>query len=186
VIPSFAFILPDPEHSPLMRAVLVAAYLAAALCWLKAGWPAHAASGNLSRRWWLLGALLLFLLAANKAFDFRSQCELFLRLIAKADGWYDRRQPLQFLLAIILPVVAGLFVLMLVLTNARRFVRDHPLALPGWLLLLLYLALRQSQEWKPAFHWLSSIQYDRWRLMLEMAGIGLVILTAVTAMKEKI
>ena len=164
-----------------MRAVLVLGYLVAALCWLKAGLRERAASEKLSGRWWLLGAFLLFLLAMNKAFDFRSQCELFIRLTAKADGWYDRRQPVQFLLAVIVPVVAGLFALMLVLTKARRFVRDHPLAPLGWFLLLLYLALRQSQEWKPVFLWLASIQYDQWRLVLEMAGIGLVILAAVTA-----
>jgi hypothetical protein len=161
-------------------------YLVAALCWLKAGLQARAASEKHSRRWWLLGAFLLFLMAANKAFDFRTQCELFFRLNAKADGWYDRRQPVQFLLAVVLPVVTGLFVLLLVLTKARRFVQEQPFAASGWFLLLLYLALRQSQEWKPAFHWLASIRYDQWRLGLEVAGIGFVILAAVTPRKEKI
>lgn len=180
-----AFILPDPEHSPWARSVLVLGYLAAALCWLKAGRRAGAAHDRPSARWWMLGAFLLFLLATNKAFDFRTQCELFIRMIAKATGWYERRQPVQFFLAIILPVVAGLFVLTLLRTKARPFVRDQPLALAGWCLLLLYLALRQSQEWKPALAWLTSVKYHQWRLALEAAGMGLVILAALTARKEK-
>ena len=181
----FAFSLPDPEHSPLARAVLVLGYLAAALCWLAAGWRARAAHEKSSGRWWLLGAFFLFLLAANKAFDFRTQCEIFIRMTAKATGWYERRQPEQFFLAIILPIVAGLCVLALLRTQARQFVREHPLALTGWVLLLLYLALRQALEWKPADDWLASVKYFQWRLVLEAAGIGLVILAAVTARKER-
>ena len=49
------------------------------------------------------------------------------------------------------------------------------------MLLLLYLVLRQAQEWKPAFRWLSSIRYQDWRLALEAAGLLLVVLAAVLA-----
>jgi hypothetical protein len=55
------------------------------------------------------------------------------------------------------------------------------LALAGWVLLLLYLALRQTQEWKPVLPWLSAIRYYDWRLLLEMAGLLLVILGALVA-----
>jgi hypothetical protein len=185
MIHSLAFIVPDPEHSPLARFILTSGYLAAALCWLKAGWRARAAQERSSERWWLLGAVFFFLLATNKAFDFRNQCETFIRMIAKTNGWYDRRQPEQFFLAIILPVVAGLFVLALWRTKARPFFRGHPLALLGWFLLLLYLALRQTLEWKPALNWLTTAKYFQWRLVLEAAGIALGILAAVTAQKKK-
>jgi hypothetical protein len=185
MIPSFTFNLPDPEHSSLARAVLVLGYLAAALCWLKAGWRARAAREKYSERWWLLGAFLLFFLATNKAFDFRTQCEAFLRMAAKATGWYERRQPVQFVLAILLPVVAGLFVLTFLWTHARQFVREHPLALPGWFLLFLYLALREALEWKPALDWLTSLKYFQWRLGLELAGVGLTALAAVAAWKKQ-
>ena len=186
MIHSLAFTLPDSERLPLVRAVLVLGYLAAALCWLRAGRRAKAASESSSARWWLLGALLLFLLATNKVFDFKTQCEALIRALAKANGWYDRRQPVQFVLAILLPVVAGIFGLILLLrTRARQFVQAHPLALFGWFLLLLYLALRLAQEWKPALNWLVSIKYHQWRLGLEVAGMGLVILAAVTSQKKK-
>ena len=170
--------LPDPEHWPLLRAVLVLGYLAAAACWIKTGSRTDA---GISRRWWRLGAFLLVLLAANKAFDFRTQCEILIRMLAKTEGWYERRQPEQFLLAILLPLVAGLVMLQLLRTQARPFVRDHPLVLPGWFLLLLYLALRQTQEWKPALHWLTVLHYDQWRLLLEVTGLVLVTLAALRA-----
>jgi len=66
-------------------------------------------------------------------------------------------------------------------TQARPFVREQPLVLPGWFLLLFYLALRQSQEWKPAFHWLTVLHYDQWRLLLEVTGLVLVIMAALRA-----
>jgi hypothetical protein len=49
------------------------------------------------------------------------------------------------------------------------------------MLLLLYLALRQTQEWKPVLPWLSAIRYYDWRLALEAAGIMLVVLAALIA-----
>lgn len=183
---SSAFLLPDPEHSPLARAVLVLGYLTAARCWLQAGGRAKADGEKSPGRWWRRGAILFFLLAANKAFDFRTQGETFFRMTAKAGGWYEQRQPVQFFLAIILPVVAGLFVLTLLRTKASRFFRDHRLALAGWFLLFLYLALRQASEWKPAFNWLVSLNYYQWRIALEAGGIGLGILAAVRARPKKI
>ncbi len=176
--PSLALLLPDPEHSPLARAALVIGYLAAALSWCWAGLRLRGTRDGTSTRWWMWGAWLLLLLAANKAFNLRMQGEALIRLIAKGTGWYEQRQPAQFFFAVVLPAVAGLLVLAVVLTRARRFARAQPLALTGWFLLLLYLALRQTQEWKPALHWLTSLHYLDWRLALEVAGIFLVLVAA--------
>ena len=104
-----------------------------------------------------------------------------IRALAKAGDWYDRRQPVQFVVAIVLPSVLAVFAGAFMVTRARIFLRSHPLALWGWMLLLLYLVLRQAQEWKPAFGWLSSIRYQDWRLALEAAGLLLVVLAAVLA-----
>lgn len=174
-----AFILPDPEHSAPARTALVIGYLASAWFWCRAGLRARETTpdGPIARCW-MWGAFLLLLLAVNKAFDLRVHCEALIRMIAKATGWYEQRQPAQFFFAIVLPTLAGLMVLALVLTFARKFVRDHPLALAGWFLLLLYLALRQMQEWKPALNWLESVNYLQWRLALEVIGIVLVLAAA--------
>lgn len=133
----------------------------------------------------MLGAVLLFLLATNKLFNLRVQCEAGIRALAKAENWYDRRQPVQFVVAVVLPSVLALFTGAFLATKARGFVRRHPLALAGWVLLLLYLALRQTQEWKPVLPWLSAIRDDDWRLALEVAGMLLVILAALIAHPQR-
>ena len=177
----FAYLLPDPEHSSVARSLLVIGYVAAALSWLRAGQRARQALDGSFSRWWFLGALLLFLLAINKQFDLRAHFEDGFRALTKAAHWYDRRQPLQFVLAVVLPcglaVVAGA----ILATKARGFVTSHRLGLVGWLLLLLYLTLRQAQEWKPLLPWLESLRYHDWRLALELAGMLLVALAALLA-----
>ena len=172
------YLLPDPEHSIVARLLLVAGYFAAGLCWLRARRRARA-SADVFSGWWLLGSVLLFLLMANKLFNLRVQAEAAVRALAKAGNWYDRRQSAQFVLAMVVPVVLGLGTAIFMATKTRKFFRRHPIALAGWSLLLLYLALRQTQEWKPVLPWLERIRYYDWRLALETLGILLVVVAAV-------
>jgi hypothetical protein len=176
-----AYLLPDPEHSTAARSILVLGYVVAAICWLRSYQRARLGSADSFSRWWLLGAVLLFLLATNKLFNLRVQFEAGIRALAKAENWYDWRQPMQFVVAVVLPSVLALCTGAFLATKARSFVRRHPLALAGWLLLLLYLALRQTQEWKPVLPWLSAIRYYDWRLALEVAGLLLVVVAAFIA-----
>jgi hypothetical protein len=127
---------------------------------------------------WRLGAGLLTLLAINKLFELRLLSEAGIRALAKAGNWYDRRQPVQFILAIVLPLVMAVIVVVFTVTKGKAFLWRRPAALAGWTFLLLYLALRQSQEWKPALAWLEAIHYWDWRMALEIAGIVLVICSA--------
>jgi hypothetical protein len=88
---------------------------------------------------------------------------------------------MQFVVAVVLPSVLAVLTGIFLATKGRMFLRRHPLALAGWVLLLLYLALRQTQEWKPVLPWLSAIRYYDWRLALEVAGMVLVVLAALVA-----
>jgi hypothetical protein len=115
----------------------------------------------------------------NKLLDLRTLFETDIRAIAKAGHWYEQRQPAQFALAIVLPLVLAAMTAIFAATKGRGFLQRHPSALAGWIFLLLYLALRQSREWKPAMAWLEAIHYLDWRIALEVAGIALVILSAV-------
>ena len=173
-----AYLLPDPENSTPTRAVLVVGYLAAAFLWLRMGRQARAANDS-AARWWLVGTVLLLLLALNKAFNLRLQFEAGIRAIAKAEGWWERRQKMQFVVGVVLPALLGIATTVFLAVKARVFLRRNPLALTGWVLLLLYLSVRQTQEWKPAFRWLNSIHYRDWRLALEVAGMVLVVISAV-------
>jgi hypothetical protein len=137
-----AYLLPDPEHSTSARLLLVVGYLVAAFCWLRASGRARLGKDS-SSKWWLLGAVLLFLLAVNKGFNLRGLCEAGFRALAKAGHWYDRRQGVQFVLAIVAPCVLAALTGAFLALKGRRFAHGHPLALAGWVLLLLYLVLRQ-------------------------------------------
>jgi hypothetical protein len=86
---------------------------------------------------------------------------------------------MQFVVAVVLPGLAAVFVGIVLATRGKDFVRSHRIALLGWMLLLLYLVLRQSQEWKGALPWLEAVHYHDWRLALEVAGIALVMCAAV-------
>jgi hypothetical protein len=126
-----AYLLPDPEHSPAARSLLVLGYVLAALCWLRASRRARAGSDDSFSRWWMLGAVLLFLLAINKLFNLRVQFEAGIRALAIAENWYDRRQPMQFVVAIVLPFVLALFTAAFLAIKGRIFMRRYPLALAG-------------------------------------------------------
>jgi hypothetical protein len=180
----FAYLSLDPEHSEAARTLLVLAYAAAAVCWLSASRRTRLTQNNTFSSWWLLGAVLLFLLAINKLFNLRGSFEDGIRALAKAQGWYDRRQPVQFVLAVVFPVVLAVITGLLLATKGKRFVRANRLALAGWVLLLLYLALRQTQEWKPVLPWLKASRYYDWRIALEISGILLVALAALVAKSE--
>ncbi len=169
----FAYLLPDPEHSAA-RGILVLAYLGAAAIWFWAFRRTRQAPPDSCSRWWLIGAVLLFLLALNKEFDLRRQFELGFRWLAQSGGWYERRRPLQFFFAVILPSGVGAIALVMLATKARVFAAQHFLAAVGWGLLFVYLALRQCQEWKPMLPWLEALRYHDWRLALEVGGLLLV------------
>ena len=173
--------LPDPEHSTLARLVLTSAYLIAAWLWWRAG--TKTATYGDSYLWWL-GATLLFLLAVNKLFNLRPVFAAGMRMIAKSGNWYDSRQTVQFVVAIVLPLLLAAIVVIFTLTKGRVFLGSHPASLAGWIFVLLYLALRQSQEWKPALAWLEAIHYRDWRLGLEALGIGLLIGSAIMSRRS--
>ena len=166
--------LPDPEHSFVARALLVAGYVVAAWYWSRAARRARADDDSY---WWWVGTVGLLLLTTNKLFNLRPVFEGILRAIAKAGGWYEQRQSAQFVVAIVLPLL-GILIVSILATKSRPFLKRHLTASTGWTLLLLYLVLRQTQEWKPSLVVLNAIRYHDWRLALETAGIVMVIVGA--------
>ena len=156
---------------------LVVRYAVAAWLWWRPGRQTRLTADSLL---WRLGAVLLCLLALNKLFNLRLVSEAGMRAFAKSGHWYDHRQPVQFAVAIVLPFVCAVLVSLLFATKGRAFFRRHDSALWGWAMLLLYLTLRQTQEWKPVLPWLAAIGYRDWRLVLEAAGIAFVAFSAFT------
>jgi hypothetical protein len=171
----FGYALPDPEHSAGAKVFLVGGYAVAAWLWWRAGRQTKLAADSLL---WRLGAVLLFLLALNKLFNLRLVSEAGMRALAKSGHWYDHRQPAQFAVAIVLPFVCAVLTSIFFATKGRAFFRRNGLALWGWVMLLLYLTLRQTQSWKPVLPWLAAIGYRDWRLVLEAGGIAFVAFSA--------
>jgi hypothetical protein len=178
----FGYALPDSEHSTGARVFLVVGYAAAAWLWWRAGRQTKLAADSLL---WRLGAVLLFLLTLNKLFNLRLVSEAAMRALAKSGHWYDHRQPVQFAVAIVLPFLCAVLISIFFATNGRVFFRRHGLALWGWVMLLLYLILRQTQEWKPILPWLAAIGYRDWRLVLEAGGIAFVAFSAFVLRNEE-
>ena len=138
--------LPDPEHSFVARALLVAGYAFAAWCWSRA---ARRARSDYDSYWWRVGTVGLLLLATNKLLNLR----------------------------LVFPLI-GILIVSILATKSRAFLKKRIAASMGWMLLLLYLVLRQTQEWKPSLVVLNAIRYHDWRLVLEVAGIVMVVVGA--------
>src|SRR6185436_18959173 len=129
------FPLPDPEHARLARLFLTFAYLIAAWLWWRAGSRTLTIADSFI---WRLGAILLLLLAMNKLFSLRVLFESGMRAIAKSGNWYDSRQPVQFVVAIVLQLLLAAIVVIFTLTKGKAFLSNRPAALFGWLILLMY------------------------------------------------
>ena len=171
----FLLTFPDPEHSSVARTLIALGYALAALLWWRAGSRPQNAKDSY---WWRLGAGLLGLLTINKIFDLRIAVEDGLRAIVKELGWYDHRQPLQFAVAIVLPLMLVVAAAVLLRTEGMAFFRRHLAAAFGWLFLLSYHGFRQVVEWKPALAGVAAIGYFDWRILLEAGGIALVSFSA--------
>jgi hypothetical protein len=78
------------------------------------GWNARRARGFPSeRRVWIVLTLVLVALAINKQLDLQSWLTVVGRNMAKQEGWYARRQPVQVLfIAALIAVSASLLVLL--------------------------------------------------------------------------
>ncbi len=95
------------------------------------------------RRFWLVLAGILFFLGLNKQLDLQTFLTQIARDLARAEGWYRQRRPIQavFLLVVTIAGGAALFYLL------RRFRRSHrsvKLAGAGLVLIALYVLTRAA------------------------------------------
>jgi cytochrome bd-type quinol oxidase subunit 2 len=164
----------------LMGWLTVAAYfLAAWLCWrarhaaLESARPAARQSAML----WALFAVGLVLLGLNKQLDLQSAITEMGRMLARSQGWYANRRPVQmaFIAAVALSATLGFALLLLA---ARQELRRMLLALTGIAGLGCFIVIRAA-----SFHHVDqfihfSIAGLRMNWLLELGGIGLVVLGA--------
>lgn len=135
------------------------------------------ARGSRERRIWLAIAILFLALGVNKQLDLQSALTEAARLLAEAQGWYARRRPVQveFILAV---AAACLLAALVLLVWARRSPLPTWVALLGVVLVLGFVTMRAA-----SFHHFdrfirTSIFGMRWNWIIEMAGIGIVLLAS--------
>ena len=140
-----------------------------------------AANRSTPKTWFAIAGLLL-LLGLNKQLDLQT---LFLqagREIALAAGWYGERRRLQMVFVLVLGTVV-LSSLLTLVWKQRRFFWQHPLTLPGSVLLVCYVLLRAAAI-DPADE-ATELSLDHRRLMagMELSGILCLALAAGRATK---
>jgi hypothetical protein len=134
-----------PADPAFLGWLTTAAYLATAvLCAaaaLRACGPLLGERFSPSRLFWWVTAFLLLLLGVNKQMDLQTLFTWVLRRMARAQGWYELRRPLQKCFVAALALAGAGFYGILLFLLRRRWKR-YLLALAGFALLGCYVLLR--------------------------------------------
>jgi hypothetical protein len=164
------------DPTPIGWFTVIAYAGVAVLC----GWNAWRARGfAVEQRVWIALTLLLVALAINKQLDLQSWFTVLGRDMAKREGWYAQRQPVQVLFIVALVVAsAGLLVLLrYVLGTAWR---RYATVACGLALLLTFIVIRAA-----TIHHIDLLLRVRFGVLtmnnvLELSAIALVALGAWT------
>jgi hypothetical protein len=160
---------------------IVAAYLAAAA-------SAFVAAGNSpvarERRFWLSTAALLLLLGLNKQLDLQSFLTDAGRSLARHEGWYGQRRLVQE--AFILLLAAGAACSVVLLAHLlRRSATSVRLAAFGIVLLFGFVVMRAASFHHMDYWVTRTVAGVRSGWWLELAGIGIVAASALTARERR-
>jgi hypothetical protein len=157
----------------------VALYLVTSVtCWILARKPALAdARSSRERRAWRSFSVLFLFLGINKQLNLQTALTEAGRIFAHYQGWYEQRQLVQ-LAFIALIAVIGLISAVTLLIWVRDAAVSTWLALIGTTLVIGYVLIRAV-----SFHYVDrfigkTILGFRWNWILEMGGIGLVLLAS--------
>jgi hypothetical protein len=144
------------------------------------GWNARRARGfPAERRVWIVLTLVLVALAINKQLDLQSWFTVVGRNMAKQEGWYARRQPVQVLFIVSL-VVASAGLLLLLRHALGTAWRRYATVAWGLALLLTFILIRAA-----TIHHIDLLLRVRFGVLtmnnvLELGAIALVALGAWT------
>lgn len=147
--------------------------------------PFPMASRRRERLFWLILAVALFGLAANKQLDLQSFATAVGRCVAKLQGWYQERRAFQ--LEVILALVAGMILATFLTWRLMRgTLRRNGFALLGMMLVLTFVAVRAI-----GFHHVDvlinmRVQDMKMNWLLELPGPLMILMNAlVLAMRRK-
>jgi hypothetical protein len=139
---------------------------------------------NVDARFWAGMLCALLLLGVNKQLDLQTWFTLTARKLARMEGWYEYRRPLQVVF-IFLIACGGVFTVYAFWKLAGTSWRKHRLALSGLIFLCVFVVIRAA-----SFHHVDLfLKYDiggmRMNWLFELGGISLVIAGALAALRVK-
>ena len=134
---------------------------------------------------WAAIAILFLALGINKQLDLQSALTEIGRVLAHAQGWYDRRGYVQLVFVIAVGVVC-IFAAMVFLFLIRRAPAVTWLAALGTILVLAFVAIRAA-----SFHHFdefigTTVLGLRWNWVLEIGGILIVLVAGWLRNKSQI
>jgi hypothetical protein len=159
--------------------ITVAAYTLAAV----ASWRCHGAIGaRLATRFWMLLTLTMAALGINKQLDLQTALTHVARTAAHAQGWYERRQPLQ-VVVVALFAIGGVAALGVLLRLARPLSPGRTLALCGGVFLAAFVLIRLTSLEHVDLFLASTVVSLSMNGVLELGGIACVFLGAVLELR---
>jgi len=136
------------------------------------------------KTFWLLVTLIMLFLGVNKQLDLQSLLTAIGKYYAHRDGWYEDRRLIQ--IAGIIGIISTLLIGVSVLSyKMRAILKTNSLAIVGLCFLLLFVAIRAT-----SFHHMdivinTAVFGVRMNWVLELFGIFLVAISAVSLLRKK-
>lgn len=133
-------------------------------------------------RFWIIISIFLFLLGINKQIDMLSLITEVGRVIAKNNGWYAERHSVQSIFVFLI-LFTGLFIGIFTFLHLRNDWRYFLIPLTGTLFLITFVIVRAI-----SFHHVDQLLKKHpaglhINLMLELSGIGIILLAEVSELK---
>jgi hypothetical protein len=136
------------------------------------------AEARRERLFWLAVAVLFALLGLNKQLDLQSLLTEVGRLLARSEGWYENRRPIQYAFIVIVAAV-GLLAAAFMVFLVRRSTVGAKIAAAGTALVTAFVVIRAA-----SFHHFdqfidSELLGLRANWLLELTGIAVVLYATV-------
>lgn len=165
----------------------VAAYaLAASLC-LIAAWRSRIdespAAGARLRRLWLGVATLMLFLCVNKQLDLQTLLTRIGRELAIRGGWYGNRRIVQFVFVVLVAAVA-IAGFRFIVRGTRSILKERKLLLFGLCFLIVFIIVRALSFHHIGVFLATEIAGIRMNWVLELGGIGLIVISAARAVRN--
>jgi hypothetical protein len=164
----------------LMGWVTVLAYFVTAVICLKVAMSEAKREGKWRSReplFWVLIFCAMLLLGINKQLDLQTWLTLTVRKISRNQGWYEYRRPVQVLFILFLIICSGV-ACRFIFALGRKKLRQNGFALMGIIFVACFVIARAASFHHVDLFLKSEVAGVRMNWVLELLGIGLILMNA--------